>query len=181
MGITVSATHHPITKLDLGILSNELNGQFFYFERVFVLGSFRKLFDTLFDLLPPANEVWAKVISYTCFSFCSRGGGGVRGCGWACVVVGGHAWLQGCEHGCGGVCVVVGGMHGCRGVHGCRRGMHGWGHAWLWGGAWLRGGACVGYDEIRSMSGGVRILLECILVSLCNDRGPGFLIECHIY
>ena len=39
------------------------------------------------------------------------------------MVVGGHAWLR-------GVCVVVGGVHGGGG-----------------------GGACVGYDEIRSMSG----------------------------
>ena len=90
----------------------------------------------------------------------------------ACVVVGGcviagrHAWLRGMcvvmggMHGCGecawlwGVCMVVGGMHGCGG-----------GHVWLQGSAWLWGvcmvvggvhgcgGACVGYDEIRSMSG----------------------------
>ena len=52
-------------------------------------------------------------------------------------------------------------MHGCWGVRGC------WGHgcqgacmvaggcAWLTeeGHAWLLGGACVGYNEIRSMSG----------------------------
>ena len=47
----------------------------------------------------------------------------------ACVVVGVCAWLQ-------GPCMVVGGVRGCRG------------HAWLW-----VGHACVGYDEIRSMSG----------------------------
>ena len=35
MGITISVTHHPITKLDLGILSNELNGQFFLFRKGF--------------------------------------------------------------------------------------------------------------------------------------------------
>ena len=52
--------------------------------------------------------------------------------GGACVVAGlgdGRAWL-------------LGGMHGCGG------------HVWLWGGMRdCRGGACVGYDEIRSMSG----------------------------
>ena len=82
--------------------------------------------------------------------------GGVRGWWGACVVGGGHAWLPGGVHGCWG-CVV------------------GRGHAWLLGGmrgcregACMvvgRGGACIGYDEIRSMSGAVRILLECILVS----------------
>ena len=46
-------------------------------------------------------------------------------------------------------------MRGARGV--C---VVPWGHAWCQGGvrgargrAWWRGGACVGYDEIRSMSG----------------------------
>ena len=81
--------------------------------------------------LPPANEVCERyVLTPVCQSFCSQGGGR------ACVVAG------------GGVCVVAGGMHCCRGgVRGCG------GHAWLWGG--MRGcrGACVGYDEIRSMSG----------------------------
>ena len=48
-------------------------------------------------------------------------------CGWgACMVA--------------GVCVVRG-VCGCRGVCMAIRG-----HAWLWG-------ACMGYDEIRSMSG----------------------------
>ena len=49
MGITVSVTHHPITKLNLGILSNELDGLFFIPKEFFVLGSFLKLFDALFD------------------------------------------------------------------------------------------------------------------------------------
>ena len=74
--------------------------------------------------------------------------------------------------GCWGACVVVGGMHGCGGgvwlwgVHGCRG--HVWlhgvcvvagdmcgcgGHAWLQGGVCGCGGACVGPDEIWSMSG----------------------------
>ena len=51
--------------------------------------------------------------------------------------------------------MVVGGMHGCRG--------HVWllggGCAWLWGACMVVGGmhgcqgGCIGYDEIRSMSG----------------------------
>ena len=57
----------------------------------------------------------------------------VRG---ACVVARGHAWLPGGMRGCWGACVVAGGG----GMHGC------WGHVWL-------PGACIGYDEIRSMSG----------------------------
>ena len=56
--------------------------------------------------------------------------GGMRGCGGACVVAGG-AWLwEGGVHGWG-ACVVVGG------------------HVCVVAGV----GACVGYDEIRSMSG----------------------------
>ena len=52
--------------------------------------------------------------------------------------------------GCRGACVAAGGMHGCRGC------------AWLWGVCVVAGGrgmvtwegeGCVGYDEIRSMSG----------------------------
>ena len=57
-------------------------------------------------------------------------------------VGGGCAWLQGGVHGCRG-CVWLQG-----------------GHVWLWGGACMVGavcgdrvGGCVGYDEIRSMSG----------------------------
>ena len=67
--------------------------------------------------------------------------------------------------------MVVGGMHGCRGAclvaWACVVG----GHVWLLGGACVVAGGmhgcggCIGYDKIRSMSGGVRILLECILVS----------------
>ena len=42
----------------------------------------------------------------------------------ACMVVGGHAWLQQCVHGWGcawlwGACMVVGGVHGCGGTCGC--------------------------------------------------------------
>ena len=77
--------------------------------------------------------------------------------------------------------MVARGMHGCQGgMHGCQGGVHGWGHSWLQGAwvvargyAWLPqcvrgcggicgcvgscvvagGRACMGYDEIRSMSG----------------------------
>ena len=58
--------------------------------------------------------------------------GGMCGRGW-------HVWWQ-------GVCMVSGG-------HVWQGGMHGGGHAW-WQGVVCGGGeACVGYDEIRSMSG----------------------------
>ena len=64
-----------------------------------------------------------------------------------CMVVVGGAW-QGGMHGRGvcmvGACVLAGGMRaGVVSMHGGR----GW-HAW-----WPWGGACMGYDEIRSMSG----------------------------
>ena len=78
--------------------------------------------------------------------------GGMRGCrgacmvAGACVVAGGHAWLLGGMHGCRGACMVAGG------------------EAWLWGVCMVAGGwawlggmhdcwGCIGYDEIRSMSG----------------------------
>ena len=70
------------------------------------------------------------------FLNCNIFAGGVHGCGCVCMVAGGG--MRGCGGrgmcDCGGVCVVargcacLGGMHGCAGV-------------------------CVGYDEIRSMSG----------------------------
>ena len=47
MEITISVTHHPITKWR--ILSNELDGLFFIPKEFFVLGSFLRLFDALFD------------------------------------------------------------------------------------------------------------------------------------
>ena len=50
-----------------------------------------------------------------------------------CVAVGGHAWLSG-ACGCGGHAWWQGGMHGGEGC------------------VWWQGGACMGYDEIRSMS-----------------------------
>ena len=98
----------------------------------------------------------------------------------ACVVVGGHACLpggmhvcQGGMHACQGVCIVAEEVHGlwgaCMVAGGSICGLGPWlrgGHMWLpgdmrvWlpGGAWLLGelrgcrGACVGNDEIRSMS-----------------------------
>ena len=83
--------------------------------------------------LPPANEVWGKVIFLHLFVILFTGGG-TRGC-WGRVWLlggmhgsGGHAWLPGGMHGCKGACVVargcvwlqgacvvVGGVHGCRG------------------------------------------------------------------
>ena len=67
-------------------------------------------------------------------------------CQGGCMVAGGHAWYWGGAWGmCGtwAACVMWGGMCGAREHVGC------------WGGlAWWQGlGSCVGYDEIRSMSG----------------------------
>ena len=95
--------------------------------------------------------------------------GGVHGCSGACMVAlggvhgcsGGHAWLP------PGVCMVApGGVCGCsrgcmvaQGVNGCSWGGMGgffWGgmrSCFLGGHAWFFPGACIGYDEIRSMSG----------------------------
>ena len=111
---------------------------------------------------------------------------GVHGCWGACVVAGGHVWLQGaCMVARGhawlwGACAVAGGVCGggcawlpggvrllgaCMVAEGCAwllGGMRGcWrGHAWLlggmcgcWGVCVVTRGACIGYDDIRSMSG----------------------------
>ena len=94
------------------------------------------------------NEVGARLCFYMCVWFCSRGACVVAGGhAWppgACVIAGGHAWLLGGHVWLPrGACVVAGGMRGCWGV--CvvvGGGMCGW-----------RGDACVGYDEIRSMTG----------------------------
>ena len=82
--------------------------------------------------------------------------GGMRGCrgacmvaGGACVVAGGHAWLQ------GGHAWLPGGMCGCQGASVVARGacmvagvcVHGC------GGCVVVEGACIGYDQIWSMSG----------------------------
>ena len=70
--------------------------------------------------LPPANEVWGKVIFLHLFVILFTGG--------ACVVAPGEGGMRGCSGG---------GMHGCSGgVCGCSGGS-----AWLFGGcAWLLGG-----------------------------------------
>ena len=72
---------------------------------------------------------------YRCLSVHTGGG-----CAW--LLRGGCAWLLGGGH----VWFFPGGMHGFSwgGMHGCS-----WGDACFFPG----GGACVGYDEIRSMSG----------------------------
>ena len=129
--------------------------------------------------LPSANEVCeGYVFTGVCLSTGGRGHswlpgghawlmggmcscwGGMRGCRGACVVAGGCAWLWGACMVTGGVwllggCVVArGGVHGCQGVCmvvGCvwfLGGMRG-----CWGACMVARGACVGYDEIRSMSG----------------------------
>ena len=126
----------------------------------------------------PGGHAWLAGGMHGCRGVCMVAGGvwlvgGMHGCR-------GHVWLWGGRghaglgdmHGCGGhvwlmigACGVVGGMHGCQGhawlwgvwlqwgMHGCG------GHVWLWGGMCscgvcvVAGGeACIGYDEIRSMS-----------------------------
>ena len=96
--------------------------------------------------------------------------------GGACVVAGGACVVAGGMHGggrgvCGGgACMVVGGcvvVVGCawwqRGMHG--GGMHGGGgHAW-----WQRG--CMGYDEIRSMSGWYASYWNAFLYYLVSAAG----------
>ena len=84
------------------------------------------MFYVLSTKLPPASEVWGKVIFLHLFVILFTGGhawllGGGRACmvapGGACVVApGGHAWLLpvGCAW------LLWGGMRGC-----CRGGMHG--------------------------------------------------------
>ena len=108
--------------------------------------------------LPPANEVCeGHVFTGVCLSTL---GGGMRGCsGGVCMVAPGGV------HGCSrGACVVAPGGGICgflRGACMVFPGGHAWllpegGHAWLLPGvcAWFfQGGACVGNDEIRSMSG----------------------------
>ena len=117
----------------------------------------------LYVCLPPANEVWGKVIFLHQFVILFTGGG-VRGCSrGTCMVAqggmhgcsGGHAWLlwggvRGCSRG-RGVCVVARGA--CMVALG---GMHGfiWGgvRGFIWRG--MRGFfSFFGYNEIRSMSG----------------------------
>ena len=57
--------------------------------------------------LPPANEVWGKVIFLHLFVILFTGG--------ACVVLGGCPWFPGDMRGCGGPVWLQGGMCGCGG------------------------------------------------------------------
>ena len=127
-------------------------------------------------LLPPANEVWGKVIFLHQFVILFTGG--------ACVVApGGPAWLLGgaCVVAPGGACVVaLGGMHGCSGgVCGCSRGVRGFirgrgfiqrgMHGFIWGG--VHGFfSFFGYNEIRSMSGRYASYWNAFLLLLHFDK-----------
>ena len=114
-----------------------------------------------FKFLPPANEVWGKVIFLHQFVILFTGGGmrgcwggmcgfirgGVRGFIWgACVVIfrGGHAWFY------------LGG--------------HAWfysgGHAWFYSGGVRGFFSFFGYNEIRSMSGRYASYWNAFLFSL---------------
>ena len=117
-------------------------------------------------LLPPANEVWGKVIFLHQFVILFTGGG-VCGCsaggacmvlfGGACMVLfGGCAWFYVGGH----VWLLWGGMRGFiwGGVRGfIQGGMHGFiqgACVVLFGGGGMRGFfSFFGYNEIRSMSG----------------------------
>ena len=113
------------------------------------------------QVITARNEVGARLYFHRRLWFCPQGGGmrgcrgGVHACWGACVVGGGVC-------GCQGACMVAGGMHGCwghawllGGMCGHMGGMHSCGgHVWLWGVCVVAGGgACMGYNEIRSMSG----------------------------
>ena len=104
-------------------------------------------------LLPPANEVWGKVIFLHQFVILFTGRGAyvvAPGGAWllrgGVVAPGGHTWLlQG-----GHAWLLWGGMRGCLGVCMVLFGGHAWfysgGHAWFYtrGHAWFYlGGACV--------------------------------------
>ena len=118
--------------------------------------------------LPPANEVWGKVIFLHLFVILFTGGACMVAPGGACMVaprgacmvapggcgslllggMSGYSWGA-CVVAPGGACVVAPrGMHGCSqgGMHGCSGG-----HVWLLLGG-VHGcsrGACMGYDEIQ--------------------------------
>ena len=90
--------------------------------------------------------------------------GGVHGFAESCVVVGGHVWLRegacmiaGGMSGFWGACVAAGGVHGCGGLHGC------WGACIV-----ARGVHRIRRDTVNERV--VRILLECILVSICFSK-----------
>ena len=150
-------------------------------------------------LLPPAKEVWGKVIFLHLFVILFTEGrawlpGGVHGCRGVCVV-GGCAWLLGGMHGCwgvcgcqgvcmvggvhgwGGTCVVggghawlPGGMHGCRGACVVARG----GHVWLWGACMVVGGhAWLPGGHAWLLGGMCRIRRDTV-----NERVVHILLEC---
>ena len=104
--------------------------------------------------LPPANEVWGKVIFLHLFVILFTGGGMHGSLGGHTWLFGGHTWLLlGSVHGCsqGGMRDCSGGgMRGCSGegggMHGCSGGMHGCSGGGMHGCSW---GACMGYDKIR--------------------------------
>ena len=123
---------------------------------------------------------WGKVIfSEACVHILSTGGAcmvapGRRGAcvvarGVCMVVAQGHAWLLWGGH----VWLLGGGMCGCSrgGMHGCSGGVH---VVALGKGACVvapGGVACVGYDEIRSMSGRYTSYWNVFLLSLCGQSG----------
>ena len=84
---------------------------------------------------------------------------------------GGHAWLP------GGACVVARwGIRGCHGGHvWLPGGVYGCGGGWLWGACMAAGGMRGGRGGVHGIrrdtinERAVRILLECILVRLCNN------------
>ena len=80
--------------------------------------------------------------------------GSMHGCrGVACMVAGGHVWLQGGMHGCGGHVWLLWGVCGC------------WGVCIVVGVCMVVGGMCrIQQDTVNERA--VRILMECILVSI---------------
>ena len=132
---------------------------------VLIFGSDIFLINSHFSVITARKQSCGKVMFLQVSVILSAGGacmvaGGMCGCGgacgvamggcaWlkgACVVALGHAWLLGGV--VGGACMVAGVMCMVAG-----------GHAWLWGVCVVVGGVCmvargcIGYDEIRSMSG----------------------------
>ena len=100
--------------------------------------------------LPPANEVWGKVI-----------------CLQACVCPqGGSAWSGGRMHGPGGGCMVLGGAWSGGGAWSRGVAWSGGGVAWSRG-CMVRGGGVPGGDPPRwLLLWAVHILLECILFGI---------------
>ena len=97
-----------------------------------------------FAYLPPANEVWGKVIFLQLFVILFTWVGVCGFPGGVCVVAGGHVWLPGVMCGCRGSCVVAGGhMWLLEGMHGCQGAELAAELAWFQGGmCGCRGGLC---------------------------------------